>query len=128
MLTVFVTGNLGKDATLRDAGKDKVCSFTVASNRKVKGEDVTTWVSCSLWGKRGESLVQHLSKGKRVAVTGELSTREHDGRTYLECRVSEIDFMGGGKRDSGEAGAPSGSGAGGGYSDEDFGGSDEMPF
>jgi single-strand DNA-binding protein len=99
MLTAFVTGNLGKDGELRQAGNDKVLSFNVASSRKVKGNDVTTWVSCSVWGKRAEALATHMSKGKRVAVTGELSTREHNGKTYLELRVSEIDFMGGGKSD-----------------------------
>jgi single-strand DNA-binding protein len=99
MLTAFVTGNLGKDAELRDAGGEKVLSFNVASNRKVKGNDVTTWVSCSVWGKRAAALANHKSKGKRVAVTGELSTREHNGKTYLELRVSELDFMGGGKGD-----------------------------
>lgn len=97
MIQAFVTGNLGRDAELRDAGRDKVCSFSVASSRKVKGEDSVTWVRCSLWGKRGESLAQYLTTGTKVAVSGELSTREYDGKTYVELRVNEIDMMGGGK-------------------------------
>lgn len=106
MIQAFVTGNIGKDATLRQAGEGSVCGFSVASGKKVKGEEVTTWVSCSIWGKRGETLAQHLTKGKRVAVSGELSTREHDGKTYLELRVNEIDFMGGGNGERKPAAAP----------------------
>lgn len=95
MIQAFVTGNLGKDAEMRQAGKDSVCSFSVASGRKVKGEEQTTWVRCSLWGKRGEALAQYLTKGSKVAVAGELSTREYQGKMYVELRVAEIELMGG---------------------------------
>ena len=103
MIYAFISGNLGKDAEVRAVGNDKVCSFSVASARKVKGEEVTTWVRCSIWGKRGESVSQYLTKGSKVAVAGELSTREHDGKTYVELRVQELDFMSkGGGRGRGE--------------------------
>jgi single-strand DNA-binding protein len=130
MLTAFVTGNLGRDAELRDAGNEKVCSFNVASSRKIKNQDVTTWVRCSLWGRRGESLAQHLTKGKRVAVTGELSTKEKDGKTYLELRVSEIDFMGGGAGAGKSSGSSKPSGDSAPADDYDTGGAgdDPLPF
>jgi single-strand DNA-binding protein len=98
MICATVTGRLTKDAELRQAGEGSVCSLSIASNKKVKGENVATFVSASIWGKRGESLVQYLRKGTSVAAVGELSTREHDGKTYLELRVNEIDFMGGGDK------------------------------
>lgn len=129
MITVFVTGNLGKDAVIRQAGKDNVCSFSVASSKKIKGEETVSWVSCSIWGKRGETLCQYLRKGGKVAVAGELSTREHDGKTYLECRVSEIDLMGGGNKSERKAEPePEPSGATPGYTShtgEDLG---DLPF
>lgn len=130
MIFVTVAGNLGKDAAIRQAGKDNVCSFGVASESKVKGEKVTTWVDCSIWGKRGEALCQHLLKGSRVTVVGELSTREHNGKTYLSVRVSEIALMGGGKKAGGNEGGSSKS-SGGGYDDQDYGppdGGDDLPF
>ena len=34
-------------------------------------------------------------KGQQVAVSGELGTREHEGKTYLTCRVNTIDLVGG---------------------------------
>jgi single-strand DNA-binding protein len=129
-----VTGNLGKDAALRQAGNDNVLSFGVASEAKVKNEKVTTWVDCSIWGKRGEVLAQYLTKGSKVTVVGELSTRVHDGKTYLTMRVSEIAMQGGGKQ-SGGGGGGSQSRGGGGYDDADYVGGpvkdangDDLPF
>jgi single-strand DNA-binding protein len=60
------------------------------------GQDKRTiWFDCSLWGKRGEGLAQYLTKGAKVAVSGELSTREHDGKTYLTIRADQVTLMGG---------------------------------
>lgn len=133
MLTVTASGNITRDAQLRAAGDTQVCSFGLACNRKVKGEDVTVFLDCSVFGKRGESLNQHLTKGKKVFVTGELSTRVHEGKTYLQCRVSELDFGGGGAGAS--AGASNGKSEsksrGGGYDDSDYAppaGGDDLPF
>jgi len=125
-----VTGNLGKDAALRKAGQEQVCSFGVASETKVKGEKVTTWVDCSIWGKRGEALCQYLTKGSKVTVVGELGTRVHDGKTYLTVRVSEIAMQGGGAKASGGG---EGKSSGGGYDDQDYGrgkdaNGDDLPF
>jgi single-strand DNA-binding protein len=118
VIQAFVAGNLGRDAETRTAGRDTVCSFSVASSRKAKGEEQTTWIRCSLWGKRGEALAKFLTKGSKVAVSGELSLHEYDGKTYLELRVAEIELMGGNKPASSrrdeprdEEPAPSGAGA-----------------
>ena len=105
MQIITIAGRLGNDAELRSSTKgDSFAAFSVAVS---KGKDSpTTWFRCSLWGKRGESLSQYLTKGTSVAVVGEFQAREweKDGKkgTSLEIRVSEIDLLGGGeKRESG---------------------------
>ena len=99
MFSATVTGNIGKNAELRQTqGGNSVLSFSVASNSKERGAEVTTWFDCSLWGPRGEKLAQHLTRGTKVAVSGRGGTREHNGKTYLTIQVSELDFMGGGQR------------------------------
>lgn len=142
MISAVVAGNLGKDAEVRQAGGQAVCSFNVASSTKVKGEDVTVWVRCSFWGKRGESVAQYLVKGSQVCASGALSTREHEGKTYLELNVSDLKLMGSKQGSSGGSGSGSGgsrSGApktggskpsgGGGFSDQDYGAdADDVPF
>ena len=105
MNSITIVGRLGKDAELRHTAKDSVLNFTVASDVGYGDNKSTLWFGCSLWGKRGESLEPHLSKGTQVTVIGELSQREHDGKTYLQVRVIEIALQGG-KKDS-EAPKPS---------------------
>jgi single-strand DNA-binding protein len=111
MIAATVAGNVGKDAELKQAGGDQVLEFSVASSEKVKNEDVTTWVRCTLWGKRGASLAQYVKKGSPVTVTGSLAERaftDKNGakRSSLELRVSDIKLQGG-KRD-GDAHEPPG--------------------
>ena len=54
------------------------------------------WVSCTLWGKRAESLAQHLTKGKGVFVAGEYDvTDKDDGGVWHNVSVDRSEFMGG---------------------------------
>lgn len=94
MISATVTGRIGKDAETRAAGKDTVTSFSVASDSRAGKEKTTNWVDCSIWGKRGEGLKQYLSKGQPVTVIGELTTREHAGKTYIGIRVDHIELQG----------------------------------
>lgn len=99
MKTITIAGNIGKDAVTRQTnGGDSVTSWTVAVEDR-KGRDKSTlWFAVSMWGKRGEAIAQYLTKGAKVAVSGDLSTREHDGKTYLEVRADQVTLMGGGER------------------------------
>ena len=132
MISATVSGNLGKDAVTRSAGSSTVTGFGVASSRKIKGEKTTQWVQVSYWGKRGEALCKYLTKGTRVAVSGELSTREYEGKTYLELEAYGIDLLGGGERSGAGTHRDAPAPTGGGYDDGDSGGlgddSDPIPF
>ena len=98
MKTITIAGNVGKDAETRTTqGGDSVTSFNVAVEDRQGKEKSTLWFSCSLWGKRGESLKPYLTKGSKVAVSGDLSTREHEGKTYLQIRADQVTLMGGGQ-------------------------------
>ena len=116
MKSITIAGNIGKDAVTRTtANGDKVTGWSVAVEDRSGQEKRTLWMDCSLWGKRGESLAQYLTKGSKVAVSGELSTREHEGKTYLTIRAEQVTLLGGGERrdDQGQS-QGGGYGAGGG--------------
>ena len=99
MKNVTIAGNIGKDAETRTTqGGDQVTGWSVAVEERNGQDKRTIWFDCSLWGKRGQALAQYLTKGSRVAVTGDLSTREHNGKTYLTVRASEVTLMGGGEK------------------------------
>lgn len=101
MNVITVTGNLGKDCRTSNQGGTAVCNFTVAVKSGYGEKEQTLWLDCALWGKQAESkLPQYLTKGAQVAVSGELGTREHEGKTYLTCRVSSISLVGGKRDDS----------------------------
>lgn len=105
MNVLCVTGNLGRDAEVRQAGNSTVCSFSVAMTAGYGDKKQTIWLDCSLWGRQAEgALPGYLTKGQQVALTGELSTREHEGKTYLQLRVSTIDLIGK-REDSGQSAA-----------------------
>ena len=90
------TGNLGKDCRLGTAGTSTVCNFNVAVKSGYGDKEQTLWIDCALWGKQAESrLPEYLTKGQQVAVSGELGSREHEGKTYLTLRVNSVDLVGG---------------------------------
>ena len=98
MKSITIAGNIGKDAiTHHTQGGDAVTSWPVAVEEGRGPEKRTLWFDCSLWGKRGQSLAQYLTKGGKVSVAGDLSTREHDGKTYLTIRADQVTLLGGGQ-------------------------------
>lgn len=95
MKNLTIAGRLTKDATTREAGSDKVTGFSVAVDDRQGKEKSTLFFDCSMWGKRGETLAQYLTKGSQVTVSGDLGTREYEGKTYLTLRVADVSLQGG---------------------------------
>ena len=96
MNVLSLTGNLGKDCRKGDVNGTPVLNFSVAMKSGFGDRAITIWVDCALWGKQAESrLSDYLLKGQQVAVSGEMGTREHDGKTYITMRVNSIDLIGG---------------------------------
>ncbi len=128
MKAIIIAGNIGKDAEVRSTqGGDKVTGWTVAVEDRTGKEKSTIWFDCTLWGKRGESLAQYLTKGSKVCVSGELSTREHNGKTYLTIRAEQVTLMGGKPEGQREERQSDGYGAGGTPKNDPYDG-DAIPF
>lgn len=95
------TGNLGNQAEQRyTQSGDSIVSFSVAVKSGFGDKAVTTWVRCTMFGKRGESVFPYLNKGQLVGVSGEFSAREWDDkegqkRTSVEVRVNDLTLLGG---------------------------------
>ncbi|SDO94477.1 single-strand DNA-binding protein [Actinopolyspora xinjiangensis] len=79
-----------------------VANFTVAANDRKYDRDRGAWVDasatflrCQIWRQEAENVVESLSKGDRVLVTGALKQRswetEHgEKRSLMELAVTEI--------------------------------------
>ena len=128
MKAITVAGGITKDAEIRSTqGGDKVTGFSVAVSDGFGDAKRTMYFDCTLWGKRGESLAQYLTKGSKVCVSGELSTREHNGKTYLTIRAEQVTLMGGKPEGHREERQADGYGAGGTPKNDPYDG-DAIPF
>ncbi len=96
------TGNVGKDAEVKVTQSGmSVCSFSVAVKSGYGDKQKTTWANCALFGKRAEGqLPQYLKKGAQVAISGELTLDEWEGKDgttqkSIKVNVDDLDLIGG---------------------------------
>jgi single-strand DNA-binding protein len=103
MIILTATGRLGRDAELRQlASGDSILSFSVGADTGYGAKKTTEWLDCSIFGKRGEALAQHLTKGSSVTVIGEFGKRVYQGKdgkevTATTVKVMEVALQGGGQ-------------------------------
>ena len=67
--TTVITGRLGRDAVLRDAGSTKVINLALAVNYGYGEKKGTQWYDIAVFGKQAESLVQWAVKGSIWCVS-----------------------------------------------------------
>lgn len=103
MLQLTIAGRVGRDAEAKQVGGSDMCSFSVAADTGFGNKKQTVWIDVTSWGKGSQSLAGYIRKGDHITVTGELSTREHNGKTYLQLRADRVELQGGksGGRDEG---------------------------
>lgn len=103
MNKLSATGRIAADAEVKFMPNgDPIAAFRLASDVGFGERKTTNWFRCSIWGKRGEALAPHLTKGTPVTVFGTLTLREwtnKEGVNQLspEVRVDEIELQGGKK-------------------------------
>ena len=104
MVSITIVGRLTRDAELRylQSG-DPILGFSVATDRSAKKgnewvKEPSYW-TCSLWGKRGESLAQYMTKGTQVAVSGEAYEdnweKDNVKHTRVKVNAQEVMLLGG---------------------------------
>jgi len=104
---VILVGRLTREAELKyTQGGTAICKFSIAVNRSRKnGEEWTEeahFFDVVLWGRQGEAIHQYLSKGKQVAVAGELrqnrwQTDDGQNRSKVEIHALNVQLLGGAK-------------------------------
>ena len=99
MNKLTLIGNLTNDPEIRSTQTGKsVCTFTIAVNRKKVSEPQTDFFRINAWGNLADVCARFLSKGKKVAIIGELQARTYEdkqGKTRLSLDVSadEVEFL-----------------------------------
>lgn len=102
MNKITLIGNLTKDPQKRATPNGiSVCNFTIAVNRRFagqNGEKQTDFFTIVTWRALADNCARYLSKGKKVAIVGELQARTYeanDGTTRMSLDVSadEVEFL-----------------------------------
>ena len=110
MNKITLIGNLTHDPEVRSTPNGvTVCTFNIAVNRRFApqgGEKVTDFFRINAWRQLGDTCAKYLSKGRKVAVIGELQARTSeakDGTTRMSLDVSadEVEFLSPRQQDDG---------------------------
>ncbi|WP_143314543.1 single-stranded DNA-binding protein [Clostridium sp. HBUAS56017] len=100
MNKVIILGRLTADPNLKfTAGTGTAVSrFTVAVNRPFKKEE-TDFINCVSFGKTAETISQYLTKGRQIAVIGNIRTGSYEAqdgskRYTTDVAVDSFEFIG----------------------------------
>lgn len=98
MQSITITGRMGNDAEVRQAGDSNVCTWSVAVDQGFGDRKTTNWYRAEVWGKRSD-FASRAMKGDVVTVQGELIIDEYNGKPQYKVRANEFTFTTPGKRD-----------------------------
>lgn len=99
MVNVSVIGRLGADAEIVNGKNGQFVSFRMATDDRVNNEKVTTWFRVAMFGDRFTKLLEYLTKGRLVMVSGRetVSTYQStkDGTTQVsrDITADNIEFI-----------------------------------
>jgi len=86
-----ILGRVGKELELRyTQNGTAVTSFSLATSKKVKGEQVTQWHNLIAFNQSAEILTKYVSKGDQLLVEGEIQYRSYDNKDGIKVNVTEI--------------------------------------
>lgn len=105
--SISFLGRIGSEPELKQVGQSQLLKVNVANNVGFGDRQVTNWFGCNIWGKRAESLQAHLSKGKQIFVTGELTLRKYTNKDGVEAmspevNVNDVEFVSAPQDDRGQ--------------------------
>ncbi|MDR2523956.1 MAG: single-stranded DNA-binding protein [Candidatus Nomurabacteria bacterium] len=106
---VILMGNLTADPETRTTPNGQsVTSFSLAVNRTWNDKDgqrqeETSFINCTAWGPRGETIAKYVGKGRQLLVSGRLQQRSWDDkdtgkkRSAIDVVVEEFSFINDGR-------------------------------
>jgi single-strand DNA-binding protein len=85
-------GRLGQNPELKSSssGGSVYCRFGVAQNRKVKGQEITTWYNLTAFNKLAEMLCKYASKGTMLFIEGHLTVEEFTRKDGTRSRDTKL--------------------------------------
>ena len=91
MNKIFEIGRLTRDPEIRYTQSGKaVCTFSIAVDDGYGENKKAYFFPVVVWGKTAETCGKSLTKGRKVAVTGKLTTRQYENNEGKKLTVFEI--------------------------------------
>ena len=99
MNLIVLKGRLIADPEVKKVGTNQttVCEFCVATDRRFE-KDKTDFINCQAWGNTAEFIGKYFSKGKEIALVGELHIDKYEkggeNRYSTRVKVDSVEFCG----------------------------------
>ena len=95
MNTVVLLGRLSRDPEMRYAQGDQgtaIASFSLAVDRRYKkeGQPTADFINCKAFGKAAEIIGKYCTKGKQIAVTGEIQTGSYTNKEGKKVYTTDV--------------------------------------
>ena len=99
---VILMGRITQDLEVRQTPSgNAVLRFNVAVDRPVRqgAERQTDFITCTAWGQRAEFINRYFSKGRMIALEGQIRTGSYDDKNGVkhyttEVNVDSVSFIG----------------------------------
>lgn len=88
MNKITLIGRVGK---VEDKGN--FVKLSLATSKKIKGEDITQWHSLMVFGKTMDVVKSYVEKGSLIGVEGELTYTIKEGVRYANVLVSNLEIL-----------------------------------
>jgi len=97
MNVISISGNLGRDAEVREFNENYLIKFSIAHNYKVGESEKTLWLNVEMWrqGKTAaEKTTSVLKKGRKVGIVGQLldDSYEKDSQKIKAVKIKADRF------------------------------------
>ena len=98
---ITIYGYLGKDAEIKDVNGKRIMVLNIASNHKIKGEEISVWRRVTFWEDNYRKMEPYLTKGSSLRIYGEeLPPTIYEGKVQLAMTGKDIMFNSSGKGSS----------------------------
>lgn len=111
MNIVILKGRLTKAPEIKTTTNDtKVCTFSIAVNRRFSKENEADFINCTAWRQTAEFIHKYFIKGQEICINGSLQVRkweDKDGnaRYATDVVVDNAEFCGNKKDNQSSANA-----------------------
>ncbi len=95
MKVCTIIGRVTKDSQIQENERGGFLKFSVAVDDGYGASKGTIFFDVD-YNRTG--IAQYVTKGKQVGVSGELKTREYNGKTYISIRANDVKLIGGQQR------------------------------